>query len=773
MLRLRFHDLLVALFILVLGAPWGIVGALQGASAQDATPLAGAGSSPLILFAASGMSPADIDAFAGNGAMPALAAMAEAGTSGELLPPFPASASTLLPTLLTGAWPAEHGIVADTFHRMGSDAFEDVARGSDPGLVLGDTLPQAAERAGMQVVSVGWQGAHGLDPALTGPVVGETIALSMPGLATTAPDAALQETASTHGVAYDALELRPAEGWSGVPESFSPAQEAEVAIRSLDAAGANPDRTLYLYFLDSTDDGTDNYDQVLASPAREAADDAVPVGEGAWASLSLTLAGDREGESAGIWLKAISLSPDLDDVSVYYTPVARMSASWAGCDEVAACAEAGGFEEALNDAVGPALAIDSDSLAAGIIDASTLAAQFTTAGWQAVDALRLVIDDFGVQPDLLLLGSSLPASASQQTMVTSHGDQAENPATPVAEDTVDDAGTQLEAASLADRLLATGQELLGPDASTIAVTMGEFAATTANVNAGQLLADLGMAETDQPDNCVPGAVTLPPGTPDPEALPVGPAAKACWSGGTAHIYVNLNEREAAGSVGDDGFEETREAIVTAFSELSDPENPEATVVNSVYLQEELRDVGGADALHPSRTGDLVVTLNPPYTFDGPTAGALFGPSPLAASEGFANDAADTRLYLSGPHIAAGATIAAVAIDVAPTAAFLMNILGPYNASGNIVLDAIEGGEMLREWTILDISDFHGQLPSLSATADSVGPSFEVGGVAYLAPWFQRYRDNASGPVLLVTAGDAVGATPRSPRRLATRRRSKS
>ena len=68
-------------------------------------------------------------------------------------------------------------------------------------------------------------------------------------------------------------------------------------------------------------------------------------------------------------------------------------------------------------------------------------------------------------------------------------------------------------------------------------------------------------------------------------------------------------------------------------------------------------------------------------------------------------------------------------------------------------------------TLLDISDFHGQLPPLSAAADdidaegAVSSSFDVGGVAFLAPWFDRYREEARGETLLVTAGDAVGATP--------------
>ena len=120
---------------------------------------------------------------------------------------------------------------------------------------------------------------------------------------------------------------------------------------------------------------------------------------------------------------------------------------------------------------------------------------------------------------------------------------------------------------------------------------------------------------------------------------------------------------------------------------------------------------------------------------------------------------------AGPDIASGASFAARSIDVAPTAAYLLDVPGPYNASGSILYDLLADGSTLREMTLLDISDFHGQLPPLSAAADdidaegAVSSSFDVGGVAFLAPWFDRYRAEAQGETLLVTAGDAVGATP--------------
>jgi len=490
----------------------------------------------------------------------------------------------------------------------------------------------------------------------------------------------------------------------------------------------------------------------------------VELGEGAWASLT----GDRNGEAAGFWLKAIALALDLRDFRLYYTPISRYRATWLDCGERPECAQPGGFEEYLNDAVGPALAIDPSPLEAGLIDDATFMAQGTTSAGQSVAALRLIVEELGVQPDLLLLESSFPEAVARQFpgfLSEAEGTAATPGSAESGDHSPDREAFTWEAYAAADELLAVGQELLGPEVTTLAVASGVFDTSNQVVNAGQVLVDAGLAEVEQPENCVPGPVTTPPGTPDPEPLPVGPAVKACWSGGMAHIYLNLDGREAAGSVPEDAYVAASDAIVAAFTDLEDPANPNATVVEGIYRKEELRDVAGADALHPSRSGDVVVTLAPPYRFDDPEAGVRLGPASTVGSDGYLSTAGGGLLLADGPAIADGATLDARAIDIAPTAAFLLGVPGPHNASGNILLDALADGPDLRAVTVLDISDFHGQLPPLTARADdiaadgAVNASHDVGGVAVLGPWFDRYWEQANGEVLLVTAGDAVGATP--------------
>ncbi len=766
MRRYRFPaTFAVLLFAVMLAAPLPAIMSVATTQAQEATPAATTdGGSPVILFAAPGLEAGAAMTFAAEGALPAISELMSSSATGGLVAPVPATAGVSLPTLLTGAWPAEHGVVGDRFYRTGSPDFAEWAAWDDAGLLQADTLPQAAERAGKTVVAIGWQGVAGLDPALSGPVIGDAIAYSEAGLlATVEPPAA---AADHPGITVDAAAFRPAEGWTGVPESFSPAQEAELTIRSLDAAGANPDRTFYLYVYDATDDATTNYDTVFLATAKDAASEVASVGPGAWAAAPVELEGERAGEAAGFWVQALELAPDLSEFALYYTPVSRRAATWTACADHPMCGEPGGFEEFVNEAIGPALAIDAAPLEAGIIDEATFVAQGTTSAWQGIDALRLIVEDLGVQPDLLLLESPVSEAISRQFPASLAASDAAGAATPAAA-AVDGGGEReallREGYALADRLLATGSELLGPEANILAVSTGRTAPSTMAVSAGQVLVDAGLAEADQPENCVPGPGAAPAGTPDPEALPVGPAVKACWSGATAHVYINLDGREAEGSVAEDAYDATREAIVAAFTALRDPEHPDAEVVSSVYLKEDLREIEGGDALHPSRTGDVVVTLSPPYRFDTLTDGAAIAAAEPATSDGYL--LGDGRIAAAGPAFSAGATFEARAIDVAPTAAYLLGVPGPYNASGSILFDALANGPSLQEVTLLDISDFHGQLPPLSASADSidaegaVSSSYEVGGIAVLGPWFGRYRADASGEVLLVTAGDAVGATP--------------
>jgi 2',3'-cyclic-nucleotide 2'-phosphodiesterase (5'-nucleotidase family) len=64
---------------------------------------------------------------------------------------------------------------------------------------------------------------------------------------------------------------------------------------------------------------------------------------------------------------------------------------------------------------------------------------------------------------------------------------------------------------------------------------------------------------------------------------------------------------------------------------------------------------------------------------------------------------------------------------------------------------------IRRITIVDFSDWHGQLEPVPVTVGGV--TRLVGGAAVLKAYFDRERGDNPGGTLVVTAGDAFGATP--------------
>ncbi len=193
---------------------------------------------------------------------------------------------------------------------------------------------------------------------------------------------------------------------------------------------------------------------------------------------------------------------------------------------------------------------------------------------------------------------------------------------------------------------------------------------------------------------------------------------------------------------------------TAFSSLTDPANPGAQVVLKIMKKEELRNVDGSDSLHPNRSGDVVVVLNPPYQFDAATFGQTIAFSQFFGQHGYLPETVDfasgvnmhATFVAAGPGIRHQGSVAGIrAVDLAPTISFLLNFPGPMNARGKILYDLLPSPGQYKEATILCMSDYHGQLTPLitARIPDTFSvPSYAIGGAAYLKPWFDLYRGEA-------------------------------
>ena len=814
-----FHVPLLRLFSVVLIASLLIlpVGAFAApAEAPSQWPL----TNKAIFFASDGMRPDLVDKYAGEGIMPTYADLMANGVKGDngLLQGFPPNTGVGWYTLATGTWPSEHGSTNNTFHRTGEGNFNNRTSFATTGILQADTLQQAAERAGKTMVSMEWVGSRNISPALQGPVVDFRTFFSTRGVLDFPLDSVEQAGAAAFAISYTVASLTPAVGWSFPPtgdDGVSPPKQTVLTVATT-FASQNPTRLYDVYIYDSVVNGVSAYDHVLlvrsglaknASPANRAAE----LEEGEWADIKLigsdgllAVAGPPlipAGRTAGFYVKLIDLANDLSSFKLYFTSVARANATYNGCAYAPSCATAFGFEETLNKEFPSSTAADFAPLEAGIIDEDTYVQQglmWKDAHWKYLQYILGTapvptvsggsLTGLGVTPHLLLIGNPVTDEFSHQFMgLYTPTDMDGNP-NPYFDDLTNDdipdgrldirEGYVRSAYEEADGTLALGRSLMGGDATVFASSDHGFAPQWYAVNVSKILVDLGLQEREQSGNCRKAANDSPPPPLPTPPVPGDTLAKECHAGGTAQIYINLAGRDPASGntpqVPAANYETVRNQIITAFQNLTDPANPGKQVVAAVFRKEDLRNVDGTDALHPNRSGDVVVVFRPPYQTDAATPGQTIAFSQFFGQHGYLPDLVDLEhnvnmhgtFVASGPGIRHQDPVAGVrAIDLAPTIAFLMNIPGPQNASGRIMYDLTQNPGQYKEITILDISDYHGQLVPLSEAADNlsgggaVNPVFTIGGSAFLKPWFDVYRAEAPGGSITVAAGDSVGATP--------------
>jgi 2',3'-cyclic-nucleotide 2'-phosphodiesterase (5'-nucleotidase family)/predicted AlkP superfamily phosphohydrolase/phosphomutase len=766
--------------VLSLAVVTGLIASVPAQAAKPKPPSPPPHADKVILFASDGMRPDLMQTYAAQGAMPTYASLMASGVIGAngLTQAFPPNTGVGWYTLATGTYPGEHGSTNNTFHRVGEGNFNN--RTSFSGDILqADTIANAAERAGKKVAQIEWVG--GRSAHIAGPTVDFASFFSTRGVLAAPLSSSEQAGASSFGISYQVATFAPASGWTSVPPGDPAAtpQQTSLTVATTFAA-QNPTRLYDVYLYDSVVDGTAAYDHAIlvrSAAAKDGSQKSVDLAVGDFEEIKLTgadgLIGARAGQTAGFYVKLIALSPDLSSFKLYFTSVERVIATCA----TAACnaLPAGGagedrLEKYIADNLPTAVSADFAPLEARIIDEETYVEQGRDLEKAYGDAvLDFVLGTLQPDTDLAMVGYPVTDEFSHQFMALVTPTDMEGDPNPCYDDVECDGtpdgrisirqGYLRSAYHEADAKLALARTYL-PSATVFASSDHGFAPQWYAVNAAKVLFDAGLQTPEQPSNCRAASTTN--------------LAKACWAGGTAQIYVNLVGRDPGGTVPAGQYNAVRNQIVAAFESLTDPANPGAQVVEDVMLKEELRDVDGSDSLHPSRSGDVVVVLRPPYQFDAATPGRTIALSQFFGQHGYLPDLVDlahnvnmhATFVASGPGIRKQNPVAGIrAVDVAPTIAFLMGIPGPRNARGQILIGLFPQPGRWKVATILDISDYHGQLVPLAETADNVGgtgaanPSFAIGGAAFLKSWFDVYRAEAPNGSLTVAGGDSVGATP--------------
>ena len=312
------------------------------------------------------------------------------------------------------------------------------------------------------------------------------------------------------------------------------------------------------------------------------------------------------------------------------------------------------------------------------------------------------------------------------------------------------------------------------DLTTFVSSDHGFAPQFLAIDASKVLVDLGLLSRPQTSNCRPQSVA--------SGETIG-KAKACFAGGALQIYLNVVGRDNAA-----GYQQIPAAnvatevarIKAAFEALEDPNDwtgdgqPEGwDVIDRIYTKAEARyipngDDGFADMSHPTRTGDLVVFSNPPYQYDAATPGTLFARSAFFGQHGYVPDVQDldsntnmrATFLAGGKAIDRGVVHDVRSIDLAPTAAFLLDVPAPEKSQGVVRRDLLDDGRDYTPVNIVGLNDFHGQLDPAATTIDTI-TTVGVGGAAQLATMFDEEADALPGQSLLLAAGDNVGASPPS------------
>ncbi len=676
-----------------------------------------------------------------------------------------------------------HGSTNNTFHQNG-DAFAGVRTTAfEPGVLSAESIAQSAERGGKKVAQIEWAG--GRAAVIDGPTVDFRSFHSGRGVATNyispSDDAAF---VTAFGLQFDhpagfagqppfpeAAPL-PADGWTNVPESFSPAQQ--MRMRVLDFGTDKYGLNAYIY--DSTDDGVTNYDRVLFSPSKDGGDAVGDLAQGELADVKVTIiGGSLEGKTAGMLVKVETLAGDLSQVRLFHTSVSRVIASWPTWGGEPGYTE---FDEFLAAEFPTSTAGDFAVLEAGIVSEETYVEQglyWETAHFAYID---YIMETY--QPDLVLAGYPVTDEFSHQFLglvsrTLPNGDP--NPAFDDVfvdgsrDDRVDEReGFIRRAYEGADATLALVRSHMEDNVTTFVSSDHGFAPQFLAIDASKVLVDLGLLSTPQTSNCRTATGET-----------IG-KAKACWAGGTVQVYLNLAGRDPA----DSGFTQVTaeeapavvDSIIAAFEGLTDPNDwthdgqPEDwTVIDRVYTKAETRYIpnnttgGTADMAHPTRTGDVVAFSYPPYQFDAATPGTLVSLSHFFGQHGYVPDVQDLsdNVNMRATFIAGGEGImrrnAQVrAIDIAPTLAFLMRIPVPQHSQGRVMLELVANNRSVRPLGIIGLNDFHGQLdPTTRAFDNAINAT--VGGAGFLATMFDEEKANLPAETRILAGGDNVGASP--------------
>ena len=541
-----------------------------------------------------------------DGTLPTFASLAASGVRAEYAQTIdPSLTAAAHNSISSGSFPAHTGITSNSFHVTGDDFYW-------YRVGFGETMDNAepiwvtASKNGLTTASVFFVGGS---PSHEGQLADYTIGYGI-------EDAYSKQWN---------VGLSQADGWSDVPESFSPPLAGDFSIQNV--------KKVYLYVLDSTDDSTENYDTVILNLERSGAEPAITLQEKQWGSMILL-----ERAYAGADFLVQKITPDT--ITLYHTGVEHNNAAPKE------------LLDALNQQFGAFPAgPDSYAIEHGWITPEDDLYLMERQSTYMANVASWVYSTY--QPDLLLTWQDPFDSAGHQFLLT---DPRQMNYSPELAETYK--GYYQSAAKIADNSLKTMLNTFDLSNTTV-MLVGDhgMAPLHTRVYVNTILEDAGLLTLDSQNSVVLSQTK----------------AFAICSGGAVHVYINLEGREkGGGTVSESEFADVQSQIVDLLQNLTDPNTGEP-VFQHVLKHDELGPLG---LDHPN-SGDVFAQAYPGYHLDGWRGNDLvFEKADFYGQHGFDSSLPEmhTIFIAAGVDVTqTGATIAPVrVVDYAPTIASLLD-----------------------------------------------------------------------------------------------------
>jgi len=619
------------------------------------------------------------DKYIQEGRLPNIARLMESGYSAPGLAALPTATSINWTTLATGAWPGTHGIVGMQVHLPGRGHPTEAVTGFDTRLCHAEYLWNAVERGGKLPLLVRYTCSWP-------PTVTTGIQVDGDGKSWTQTNPSLM----CPTIAYSSddvrwavrLEIRPAEGWVGLPEAEE-ALESELVVPafgpplnpprrggSLEASpptggGTYPSPPLggieggdwpYAH-TPPMDSGVRFHLLLRKGPSggyktaticrRKDLDSAFGVlRPGEWSDVAYETFDSRHGKrKGGIWFKLMALSPDGQQVTLFAPEVFP-------CDGVFCRPESLAAE--LTDVAGPYL--DEPGHVAhcfrGWVQEDTY---FELLEYQAQWFTNAAEYLFSRNDWHLFMMQAHGLDWSMHVFTGHHGLVVDP-----YPDPLDWVGRNFE---IYDRMVGRFVEMA--DEETVIMVVSDHGAITSN------------PDIDDPARLFEAAGLL---ARTPEGGGQGPSAidwsrtKAVFTHGG--IWVNLAGRDPGGIVqpGKE-YERVRDTIIALLYDIRDEETGKPKI--DVALRREDARIGG---LYGKRVPDVIFALNPQF-------GGNHGELPTAR---WGESSLRSLFIMAGPGIKKGFRGRSFwLVDVAPTAAYLIGAPRPRQADGAVLFDGLE------------------------------------------------------------------------------------